>query len=426
MPRKANPAVLTRELDALQQASRQDTTVLQNAIIPSSPGKPGLVIDQDLVGKPDLAQGDQEGQAAVEICGSPSGRIAMTISAEDVPHVALLFKWAYVVGTSEKASRFRRGVSLFVLASGLALLPQVSVQDENSFLYDHRDTTFGYTWTALNAFAAYAVLVVYRKQLKSMCGEIEYASNGDITAGHLVRVLAELDLDSPNSRWVRRWLRYACPVCCFLGFVFSLQGLAWIQWIGNVLAASPLEGFIWLWYYAAYLPLAALTVANFTVTLGVVCAAVLSHIQAIEELLSSEELTVRERCAEAMDLISDLKKNILPAIDRGYGEAVATMVAAGIAIGMGFLYKGFRFNVASSVDTFNNSTAAGSLSDSSDDTEYTKSMLVQDFLTGALYITMAQSVLLGPAKITTGCDKVRCQSLTARCEVGCLNVMTHV
>ncbi len=175
------------------------------------------------------------------------GQMAVHLEEFSGQPTAGLFAWARVLGCGAAPLWWRRLVQL-VLVTSLLVLPCVASLNSQSFMYTERNTVFGQLFAGISCVCAMSILVAHGGMTSAMHSTLVYdekllmeaggAQTGAIKKtgvnhctlmkGHMLRLVAEIDINDDGADNLRRWLSIGPRVLMGMAIVFSLQGFVWI------------------------------------------------------------------------------------------------------------------------------------------------------------------------------------------------------
>jgi hypothetical protein len=393
------------------------------------------------------ADGDLEAQGKDEsIISDDIGAVAtpqlndglVTIDMETLDDAfKQFFKWSDFLGSKRSHIVWQIGFQLIVMSS-IFFFPYTLMYNQHGtlsekYLQAHQVTNTSmvsdadkfaadnnievlrrlrYGWTICCAMVGMNSCFAQRYQLRSLSHKLKYGYKKASTArsgfyqcfapwsgfsgspagaegireGHMLRIIAELDMSNVeatgNLRW---WLKYGTWLLMGPAVLMSLQGLAFVEFFWSI-RDEQLELLIWLWHYLLVIPSFSFHLAYFVLCIAVANAVVAAHCNCmIMRHEKTGDYSEEDRLDFLMDGLHDVNRNIIPTVTYGWGSPIASTCTLCVFNGLACMYKVLNYRYPSGL-------IGTKLVD------YTESFCLLFF---------ACTLLLLPAMTTTSCNKVR-------------------
>eukprot|EP01044_Picomonas_judraskeda_P014609 COSAG03_NODE_2345_length_2863_cov_33.607698_2_plen_388_part_00 len=300
--------------------------------------------------------------------------------------------WAQVLGLSDKSPGPWRKFVLFICLTSVYFLPWAAVGAKESTLYEQRHTAFGYIFAAICSCGGGILIAGWFLQYKAMQSSLVFGDSSFVTAGHMLRLLSEVNMADQSSSQLRWWTTTGLRLIMGLATLLSLQGFAWLQWFWKLFTdEGPLYAMMWVWMYFFVLPVWTHHVAYQIAAVGISSAAVEAYLQQIDNIVPKnreeyDESKMPGVLDAVMDVLVNVNNGVMKTKTNGWGLLFFVMYVFMSGAGLCLVFKVLLFDM---------NTAA----------KY--SQFVQDLVGAATILLFMQATLLLPCKASTECHRVR-------------------
>jgi hypothetical protein len=329
-------------------------------------------------------------------------------TAADVHMTSASKMWRWYSFVSGSESLWCRSLVRLVVWSGLFVYPAIGVWNPYSQMWEDRWTMFGATFTLANiGFSTFQIVSISTLANVFNSSICHSASNPDeeewwvagaeteqvmkISKGHMLRLLADLDLDKDGRHCstLKWWIRVGMRLTGFVVFVFC--GGTIIHFVVDVLNTDkPMwNRILGGWYSFLVVPIGTASLGMFFISLGVSNAATVSHCKIVTQMIHTgkhrftQDVDVLD---DMMDRLVDLNENVIPLLMGGWSRSFATGYCLSLFYGLCVVFKVFHH------DYHGDDTARGI-----------------DAIGSFLLVIMCHVVLLLPASVSDHCIKACAQ-----------------